>query len=211
MVALKKELYVNSYRLSAYFVAETTVSLIPALFWATFWVGVVYAFTLGATGSFVHFLMLYSAILLSIISIQAIGLSISAGISEKNVITFAMLMITYFFGYSGLFVPLQNMPAWLSWSYYGNFLVYTYQLTMYIFFIVPNQDYTCLSSSETNFASCKESNESSVITPQEIAELIGIVIPPWLSAVVLFCGAIVFRILAYRLLRWDIQSSLKKA
>jgi len=53
--SLKKELHVNSYRLSAYFVSQTTAALMPMIFWCTVWMSIVYCFTLAPTGYVVLF------------------------------------------------------------------------------------------------------------------------------------------------------------
>ena len=207
MVMLRKELNVNSYRLSAFFVAQTSVSILPFVWFSTLWLAVVYVMTLGPSGTFEQFILLYFTVVLIIACMQGIGLAISAVLDEENAVTFTMVLITFFFGYAGLFVPLSDIPVWMAWSRFINLLMYSYELVMRIILVNTERPYTCLDPVSTTYASCSLlSNETLKISPEEVIDEVGIVIPPWGSICALLLGAILTRILAYRCVRWDIVS-----
>jgi len=164
MTVLKKELHVNSYRLSAFFISQTTVALLPMLVWSLYFSSLVYALSLGPTSIGIwHFFVLYGAILLNLITMQSIGLAISAGVPEKHMVTVSITLITFFFGYSGLFVPWEAMVGWLQWTRHVNLMVYCYQLVLYIIFGLGAHKFKCLETT-SSFDVCKKIRESSDFT-----------------------------------------------
>lgn len=210
MVMLKKELNVNSYRLSAFFVAQTSVSMLPFVCWATIWLVVTYAMSLGPSGTLEQFVLLYLAILLDIVCMQSIGLAISAVFDEDSAVTFTMVLITFFFGYAGLFVPLASLPEWISWSYYVNFLAYMYELVMRIVLVNTGVPYECLDTVSSTFEVCtRDSNETSSIGGEDVLESVGLILPAWASVTAGLVGTIIFRIIAYRVVRWEVSKHIK--
>lgn len=207
MVILKKELNVNSYRLSAFFVAQTSVSALPFVCWATMWLSVVYGMSLGPTGTFEQFILMYLAVLLDILCMQGIGLAISAGFSEENAVPFTMVLITFFFGYAGLLVPLAGLPVWVSWSYYVNFLVYIYELVLRIALVNTGRLYECIDPISSTFETCTnpKTNETLYISNEEVIDSVGLIIPPWGSILALLLGAIICRVVAYNCIRWEVS------
>lgn len=119
-VVVRKELYVGAYRLSAYYIARVTTILPFEFFKAWVFNTIVYCITLPGDASFAQYALLCSAIWLSMTSFYAVGLTISAGVPERHVMTVSIILITFFFGYSGFFVPFDQVPIWLRWVEHGN-------------------------------------------------------------------------------------------
>ena len=70
-----------------------------------------------------YYFLQYLAILcvwLSMSALFALGFLVSATVPEKHMGTTAVLLITFFFAYSGFFVPFEEMPPLLRWLKYTN-------------------------------------------------------------------------------------------
>ena len=199
MVALRKEMYVDSYRLSAYFVAQAIISTFPYIVWSTMWMVVVYAMTLSFTGNVLQFLVLTLTTYLNIIVTQGMALSISAGVSEENTLTVTILLMSFMFPYTGLLVPLDQIPEWISWSYYANIMVHVYEIVLYALFQIPAQPYTCLDNVTTTFEECTVGGTQ--ISADAVVASLNRDIPPWISVIVLAVSSILLFSLAFVCLR----------
>ena len=196
-----KELSINSYRLSAYYVAKTMVSL-PAFFiWA--WVyHVIVHFVTGLNDSFLSYLCLYLSLMLNILACQGIGLLISAGVSQEYILTSCILCVTAMFSYGGFFVPVNSMDPLYRWVVYIDPINYSFRLVTGVVFNLPPLNFNCASANDTVYpASC--SPGSRLITGEKVLEEIGTVdMPLWAPALALVAFAVVTRLAAYLVLRW---------
>ena len=126
--ALKKETSENFYRLSAYFIARTTVGIPFELIWPLLYIPIV--FGMSGLGDFVTLLLVFAVLALNILMMQSVGLLVSAGVNGAQAFTVSILLITFFFGYGGLFVPLESLWPWLQWVKWLNLLTYSFHLIM---------------------------------------------------------------------------------
>ena len=134
--------------------------------WPIFWLTIVFWLT-NANPSFVVFLFSFFAVMLNILAMQAVGLAISAGVPQKHQMTVTILLITYYFGYSGLFMPMEQLPVWIRWVEHLNLLLYSYHLLLKIIF-TGDRTFSCFGdSSATDFPTCIE-NRAYRITDADI-------------------------------------------
>ena len=202
-----KELSINSYRLSAYYVAKSLVSL-PAFFiWA--WVyHIIVHFVTGLNDSFLSYLCLYLSLMLNILACQGIGLLISAGISQEYILTSCILCVTAMFSYGGFFVPVASMDPLYRWVVYIDPINYAFRLVTGVVF-GPNLsplDFNCAGANDTVYpASCGGAANAGrrLITGERVLEEIGTGdMQMWVAALALVAFAVVTRSAAYLMLRW---------
>lgn len=206
---LQKELSVGCYSLSAFYIAGT-VSVLPLhLVWPTIWTTGVYWMT-NLNPSVVVFVQVLVVTLVSFILMQGIGLAISAGVKAENSATVAVVLITYFFAYSGLFMEVDRFPDWLQWAVETNIFVYGYQVMLHI--ILEDLDFRCLEDSDAlSKATILCSSEANVVTGAEAKELHGVNKDPALCIGVVLLGLVFFRVLAFACMRHSLRITIQGA
>lgn len=104
---LRRELAVNTYRLSVWFGVTTTTLLVPMFVQSALYVTILASFSNVSKDPLVV-VALYGVVVLAMLTFQSIGLFFSAAIPPKNLMTCAMLFVTFCFLFTGLFVPIQD-------------------------------------------------------------------------------------------------------
>ncbi|CAE8591395.1 unnamed protein product [Polarella glacialis] len=211
---LEKELGVGCYSLGAFYTARTILLLPLELAWPTLWItGVFWIANLNPDFSiFIQFILV---VYLSYCVFHGLGIAISAsGMPPGRSNTFALLLITYFFAWSGFFVDMSRVPEWISWVRHLNAFGYAVQLLMHT--IIPaSLEFDCEVSSAAGIQQVSEgcklkegsAGGSYVLAGDEALSRIGITAEPWLCIAFLFGCLFFFRVLAFLLLRWDLRSA----
>ena len=200
MDVLRHEVHAGQYRLSAFYVSRTLATLPLELLFPTFYITVVWWMG-DLQASFAQFVLGYLAILLNFVTMQAVGLCISAGVPESKMVTFAILIITFFFGSSGLFVEASRLPAWFAWTKHVNLLRYGYNLLMHQVFVTASEDaslhFSC--ALDSRYEVCR--NGAVTITTAQILPKNGVEVPASTCIVVMTCATVVLHLTAYQFLR----------
>ena len=84
---------------------------------------------------------LYAVLVASFLTFQSIGLMFSAGVSGENVVTVAMIYVTYVFLFTGLFVPVSQTAV--PWAVYANPLIYILKLSADAIFGIDRRKFKC--------------------------------------------------------------------
>ncbi|XP_010911944.2 ABC transporter G family member 22 isoform X2 [Elaeis guineensis] len=142
---LVKEMSVNMYKLSAYFMARNMSDLPLDLILPIMFLLIVY-FMVGLKPDFTVFLLSMLTIVLSIIAAQGLGLAIGAALMDvKKATTLASVIIMTFMLAGGFFV--QRVPFFMSWIRYLSFNYHTYRLLLKI-------QYSCSSLDNSGNSPC---------------------------------------------------------
>merc|ERR1712164_13175 len=112
---LRKDLACNAYRLEAWFVVDSTMNLVPMCAQSLMHLTIFYVLA-GVSSNPAVWFALYAVLVASFLTFQSIGLMFSAGISGENVVTVAMIYVTYVFLFTGLFVPVSQTAV--PWAVY---------------------------------------------------------------------------------------------
>ncbi|CAH0370197.1 unnamed protein product [Pelagomonas calceolata] len=111
---LRKDLACNAYRLEAWFVVDSTMNLVPMCAQSLMHLTIFYVLA-GVSSNPAVWFALYAVLVASFLTFQSIGLMFSAGVSGENVVTVAMIYVTYVFLFTGLFVPVsQTAVPWAA-------------------------------------------------------------------------------------------------
>ena len=166
-VLLKKELAVNAFPLGAWFLVNSTGALAPMFAHALGYLIVLYALTMLNPRVSVFF-ALYGVLALALLAFQSIGLFLSAAVPSRNVVTVAMLLVTYVFIFAGFLVPLGRTPLG-SAANWVNPMRYIWVLAMHV--VMDGKTFRCeddYATAGTEFpASCSEAGDG-VIGVREI-------------------------------------------
>jgi ABC-type multidrug transport system ATPase subunit len=151
---LIKELRVGAYPLSAFYISRTVTTLPLEFVWPFFYTTIVFWLT-NVNPSFVVYLCSFCVVMLNVFAMQAVGLAISAAVPAKHQVTTTLLLITYYFAYSGLFMPLDKLPVWLRWVHHCNLLMYGYHLLLRTVF-TDDITFSCMPSAEgvSSYSQC---------------------------------------------------------
>lgn len=124
---LNKDRAGGSYRLSAYYLAKTSVEIPADLFYPTFFVVATYFtvnFSPSATAFFLHSLTL----LLSVTASLSLGVVISAVLTNvKESQVFASVWILSSMLLSGYYIESENIPAFLRWVRHISYIKFSYE------------------------------------------------------------------------------------
>jgi hypothetical protein len=213
---LEKELRMGYYSISTFYVAQTVIPLPLELVLPTMWMTAVFWIT-NISPRFVVFLQYVLAIYLNFIIFQGLGYAISAsGMPPARSSTVCMLLITYFFAWTGFFVDLTELPDWLSWVRHANPFLYSVQLLMYI--TMPDDvEFTCDTTGSTGDPTqeglgCTPADDGAfVISGAEVRARFDITTEPWTCVVILLFCAVAFRLVAYALLRYELRTAIHGA
>jgi len=137
---LRKDMAVNAYRLEAWFLVDSTIQLVP-MFVQSFLFLIVFFALAGISTNALVFFALYGVLVASFFVFQSIGLMFSAGVSEKNVSTVAMLFVTFVFLFTGLFVPVKDTG--IPWAIYINPFLYIFKLSADAVFQIDGKKFKC--------------------------------------------------------------------
>jgi len=197
---LRKELSVSAYSLHAYFTAVTTILIPMDLFWTLLYLPITFAMVNVAPSASIFFAFAGS-VWLTILVMQAVGLAIGASfLGSPNAFIFSISLVTFMFGYGGLFVSLEAME-WVANLRYINLLRYCFQLSMNTVYGELGNDfnYTCSDSGVSNFPQCLGDNSSAAtINGTEILQFFSIPADSVVvSLSVLFGAVIVLRCVSY--------------
>lgn len=198
-VYLRKELGVGAYRLSAWYLARSTISYAPYFIWPPLHVTITYWVT-AANDEFAAFVAVMACIWLFILEFQSFSLLLSAAVPPGRVMTVALLFLTFMFLFTGVFVPLDETP--LPWLGFVNPVLYALQTVAAILFLVGDKHYSCNILPEPSaFPEFCSGNGPGAIPPEAALARYGVTTPAWLGVVVSAGFALVFRVLAYFFLR----------
>ena len=209
-VTLKKDLSSNAYKLSAWYLVVTTVLLAPMFVQSIIHVSVV--FCLSNLGGPLVWLAVYGTVVLALMTFQSIGMFFSAALPAGNLMTCAMLYVTYCFLFTGLFVDLDNTP--LPEIALPNPMLYIMSLAVHSVFAIPNRRYDCgndIDDEGTVFTrSCGSSKDGKIGAPEILREYR---LKPFPSVPVSIAVLVSFlcltRYLAFHLLRRRMNKHLK--
>merc|ERR1711939_1247886 len=210
---IKKELSLSAYSLSAYYCARSLSILSLSLVWPVFYITLVFWIT-ALNWSFSVFLLVVLANILHIVGMQGLGLCLSAGVPPRHVMTAVILLVTLLFATSGFMVPYADMHPAYSWILFVNPLTYAWALCMFIVF--SSQAFTCAGGGEveTTFpAYCPPSafngteegqgGERNTIPGLAVLSHFNIdMFSPQLCLGIMCLYVVVFRVLAFVILRW---------
>lgn len=191
-VNLRKELSVGAYSLGAFYIARTVTAVPIDFAWPSFYVTIVYWMTVP-NALFSAYLSILGATLLTVVVMQSVGQLISAAVPKEQMVTVSVIVITYFFGYSGLFAP--EMPSWLSWAKGANLLAYAYHLMLRSVF-----------TDTSSFSCAAFGSEYSVCPPgpirsSDVLQKHGVDNSASFCVAVLVSAMLLMKLLAYRILR----------
>lgn len=204
---LWKELRVGTYPLSAFYVSRTVTTMPLEFIWPLFYITIVFWLT-NANPAFVVYLGMYFVVMLNVLGMQAVGLAISAGVPAKHQVTTTLLLITFYFGYSGMFMPLDQLPDWLSWVHHGNLLMYGYFLNLQVLF-TDSVEFTCRPPEDglSDYAPCL-ADSTYKITRSDILARFNIFKSAETCIMVAVIHIFLFHAIAYFFLRKEVKSSL---
>jgi len=213
MGVLRHEVHAGQYRLSAFYLSRALSTLPLELAFPTLYIAVAWGMS-GLHGGLAQFARGYLAILLNFVTMQAVGLAISAGVPSEKMVTFAILVITFFFGSSGLFVESARLPVWFRWTKHLNLLLYGYNLLMRQVFVpvgeAGSMEFRCAENSM--YDACRAgglANSSSVssktINTAQILAKNGVEVSSATCIAVLLGATVLLHLLAYHCLRRDVQ------
>jgi hypothetical protein len=194
---LRKELSSGSYRLSSWFIAETSVGLLPDLVWIPIEVSGIYWLS-GVNDDFGVFLCVLCLLVLCVLMFQSLGMLISV-ISPKRAPTVALLFLTFMFTFNSLFVPVDQTP--LPWACYLNPLYYITIVAMSLTFDA-SRTYAAPNGSLTYGTTGMD------ITKEDILSQFAFSLEPWLATLILVVTVLVFRFATFALLRRKLAAAL---
>ncbi|CAH0380378.1 unnamed protein product [Pelagomonas calceolata] len=137
---LRKDLACNAYRLEAWFVVDSTMNLVPMCAQSLMHLTIFYVLA-GVSSNPAVWFALYAVLVASFLTFQSIGLMFSAGVSGENVVTVAMIYVTYVFLFTGLFVPVSQTAV--PWAVYANPLIYILKLSADAIFGIDRKKFKC--------------------------------------------------------------------
>mmetsp|Transcript_2975 Transcript_2975/g.7846 ORF Transcript_2975/g.7846 Transcript_2975/m.7846 type:complete len:667 (-) Transcript_2975:162-2162(-) len=197
-VHLRKELGVGAYRLSAWFVAKSSASLLPYAIWPPLHVTIVYWMT--NTNPFVGpFFTVLALIAVTILLFQSLSIFLSTALPAQRVMTAALLLMTAMFLFTGIFIPLEETP--LPWIGLLNPLLYLLQAGAVVT-MGWGPAYQCNDgvTAPTDFPDiCLTGTES--IPPERALARYGVWASAELSIGILLLYLVVFRVAAFRFLK----------
>merc|ERR1719488_403511 len=126
----------------------------------------------------------------------------SAGVSGENVVTVAMIYVTYVFLFTGLFVPVSQTAV--PWAVYANPLIYILKLSADAIFGIDRRKFKCSGKPEdgTLFPDSCDAGGDGKISVKEIYEEYHLDrFTTGQAIVALFVMFVVARSVAYLLLR----------
>jgi len=198
-VQLRKELGVGAYQLSAWFLAKTTVGLLPFVAWPLVHVTILFWMANTNSNGGGPFVVSLALVYLTVILYQSMGLLLSAALAPGRIMTVALLLITAMFLFTGIFIPLEATP--IPWIGYINPLLYCLQAISNVT-IGWGMGYTCNDDRVgTSYPNVCSGKASATISPERALARNGVFASLELSVGVMAIYTVGLRLLAYRALR----------
>jgi len=209
---LRKDLSVNAYRLEAWFVVDSTAHLIPMLVQSFLYLIVFFALS-GVSNDPLVFFGLFGVLVGSFLTFQSIGLAFSAGISEKNVNTVAMIFVTFVFLFTGLFVPASDTA--IPWAISVNPLNFILKLAVDCVFMIDKKKFRCGSDSGRDDGtiypdSCDPGGDGRISVNEIYREYDLDRVTSGMAALALFIMFIGARLIAYYLLKRRMKKQFRE-
>jgi ABC-type multidrug transport system ATPase subunit len=206
---LEKELKKGFYSVEAFFLVRGFLLLPLSFIWPIFWTAGVFWISNvhPQVGVYVLFQLV---VFLSLGVFEGAGQAISAGnFNPAHASTFAMILINFWFGWSGFLIDLARIPASIRWLTHGNVFMYSVNLGMHVIF-TDDISFTCSKPwGGTSSAEC-QSGQDTFLGKQALVTQ-GITRSVRLCLCVLIASFFGVRILAYALLRFDMRHILHGA
>lgn len=212
---LEKELRVGCYSLLSFYVARTIVLLPIELVWPTVWVTGVYWIT-NLNPDFWVYLQVLLLIYTTFSAFTGVGLVISAsGMPPARSGTMAILLITFFFAWSGFFVSLDRVSV-LSHAADVNPFRFSVELMMQIV-MQGDVEFLCGTAASAGDVSklgqgCAQAVDGTwVLSGAAALERHGMTTDPWLCVAVILAVLVASRLLAFGLLWSDLRTAINGA
>jgi len=186
------------------------------LIWPTFWLTGVF-WICNIRPDFWIFLEALLLIYLSFSAFQGVGLAISAsGMPMARAMTTSILLITYFFAWSGFFVSLERVPRWISWVADVNPFRFTVELMMQVI-MQGDVEFDCGGGATTGDVSkvgagCVQTADGTwVLSGAAALQRHGMTSSPGVCLAVIFGVLVGARLLAFGLLWRDLRTAINGA
>jgi len=201
---LHKERSSGAYRLSAFYVAKTTVETPIELLYPTIYTIVAYwmAGLRASVGAFVLHLFVLSMIVLTALSI---GLFVSATVRNlKLAQVLGNLTVLLALLAGGFYVNNKTLPSWVAWVNSLSFIKYGFEALLII--EVQGRTFPCSTvptiysgglAGTSTVRQCPVTDEA-IYRAREVADELGV----WGNVGVLLLWIVVFRVGAYFSLKW---------
>lgn len=205
---LEKELKVGCYSLKAFYMARTIFLLPLNCIWPFIWVTGVFWIT-NANPSFIVYVQVLLIVFLNYSVFEGVGQLISAsGMNMAHASTLAMLLVTYWFAYSGFFIEIFRLHIWIRWVADLNTFRYSVHLMMHTI-LTDDVQFSCSERATINPTSKNFCESGATWMPSSEAKRIyGIDTSPALCLCVLFISVFVIRLSGFALLRYSLRNVL---
>lgn len=204
------------YSLLSFYVARTLLLLPLDLAFPTMWTTGFFWITNLRPDVWVYVQVLL-LVYVSFSTYQGIGLAISAsGMPPLRSGTLSILLITYFFAWSGFFMAFEHVPAWLVWASEINPFKASVDLMMHIIMqgdlVFDCGTWTGPGDGSKMGVGCVESSGgASVLSGRDALVRHGITSNPWHCVMIVSALLIGCRLLAFVVLWWDLRTAITGA
>eukprot|EP00188_Purpureofilum_apyrenoidigerum_P006014 Plantae.Rhodophyta-Purpureofilum_apyrenoidigerum.ctg8588.p1 GENE.Plantae.Rhodophyta-Purpureofilum_apyrenoidigerum.ctg8588~~Plantae.Rhodophyta-Purpureofilum_apyrenoidigerum.ctg8588.p1 ORF type:complete len:677 (-),score=140.60 Plantae.Rhodophyta-Purpureofilum_apyrenoidigerum.ctg8588:728-2758(-) len=127
---IRKDRSAGAYRLSAYFLAKSTMEIPLEIIYPFFFGVIVYwmaNLNPNAARFFIYMLLLLTHVIVS----QSAGLAISAAtMNVKKATTLASIFLLASMMVAGFYVDTENLPVWIRWLQYVSYVVYSFSAVL---------------------------------------------------------------------------------
>merc|ERR1712187_425828 len=135
-------------------------------------------------------------ILLCFTTFQSVGLMIAvSGLPPGSAATLAVLIITYFFGWTPLLMDLRRVPFWLHWAASAN--IFNKAIDMVFSIVVGDLVFLC--GPAENLGQAQLGCADGVVTGIEARARLGISSEPLNCLLILVVCCVIFRVAAFLL------------
>uniref|UniRef100_A0A7R9YCU9 ABC transporter domain-containing protein n=1 Tax=Pinguiococcus pyrenoidosus TaxID=172671 RepID=A0A7R9YCU9_9STRA len=203
MVNLRKELGVGAYRLSAWYWCKTTVAMSNYLVWPILHVSVFY-WMANLNPLAASYFALLGLILVSIVMYHSLGLLIAASTSPDKMMTVALLLVTFMFLFTGVFIPLDESA--LPFLGYINPVLYTFFAQLAVVFGIGDETYDCAGNGETIYTDSCDSEGNGEIDFEDIRDEFDVFLGGGPSVGIILAFLVFFRVAAYVQLRRSLEA-----
>jgi ABC-type multidrug transport system ATPase subunit len=203
---LEKELKTGCYSLEAFFLTRTILVLPLGFVWPLLWTAGVYWIS-NVNPSVVQYMQFQLLVFLIYAIYEGFGQMISSfemGMAHAN--TLALVLITFWFAWSGFFVQMFRLSVWLRWLEHCNIFMYAVQLGLQIV-LSSDLTFTC-DGFGTEFTSKTCGSKEDTFSGLDARSLIGIDRSPVLCLVILVGTLLSSRLVTYVFLRYNLRHIL---
>lgn len=210
---LEKELRVGCYSLTSFYVARTLLLLPLDLVFPTMWTTGVFWLT-NLRPDFGVFLQVLLLVYASFTAYQGIGLAISAsGMPPARSGVTCILLITYFFAWSGFFMSFDRVPSFIAWASEVNPFRFSVELMMQMLMqgevAFECGQITSGGDQTKNSMGCTEAADGTlVLTGRAALERHGMTTNPLVCVAIISMVLVGARVMAFGLLWWDLRTAI---